>query len=264
MKFGCCVNMFATPQDPLGTRWMKAVEAAGYDYVELPMATIMSLSDDDFESLAVEVDSLSIPCECCNSFVRADIRLTGPDADFDKAEEYLRVSTARAARLGAKYLVFGSAGAKNVPDGFPMDEAFEQLVKFLRLGAKYCEQNNVIIAIEALNKGETNITVSLPDGAKLMDAVNHPRIKLLADYYHFELGNETAETLNGVMDRIVHTHFAEVVKRRFPVEMKPQYRAFFDTLVKNGYNGGCSIEAFSEDPAGELVSALAVLAEYRS
>ena len=263
MKIGCCVNMLATPQDPLGIKWMQNVAKAGYDYIELPMSMIMTLSDEDFEKLATEVDTLGIPCDCCNAYVQPNIRLTGPNADFAKAEEYLRVSTERAARLGAKYLIFGSAGAKNVPDGFSHDEAFNQIVSFLKLAAKYCEKNNVNIAIEPLNKLETNITTSLADGAKLMDAVNHPRIKLLADFYHFDLGNETANDLKNVCDKLVHTHFAETLNRSFPTEMKPRYREFFDTLISNGYNGRCSIEAYSQNPADDLISGLAVLAEYR-
>ena len=38
----------------------------------------------------------------------------------------------RASQLGAKVIVFGSSGAKNVPDGFDMEKAFEQVVFVLK------------------------------------------------------------------------------------------------------------------------------------
>ena len=264
MKLGCCVNMLATPQDIIGAKWMQEVERAGFDYIELPMGVMMELSDEAFEKLAKEVDALSIPCDCCNAFMPAKIKITGPNPDILAAEEYLRVSTARAARLGAKYIIFGSAGSKNVPDGFSHETAFNQIVEFLRLAGKYCEQNDICLAIEPLNKLEGNIILNLPEGARLMDAVNHPRVKLLADYFHYELGGETADALLAVCDRLVHTHFAETLGRCFPTEMKPQYRSFFETLINGGYKGRCSIEAYSQNPAKDMARALEVLGEYRT
>ena len=40
------------------------------------------------------------------------------------------VAWARLARLGTQIVVFGSGGARRVPEGFSKEEAFKQLVEF--------------------------------------------------------------------------------------------------------------------------------------
>ena len=264
MKIGCCVGMFADETDPAGIGWLDAVADAGYDYAEFSVARIMKLSDEELDILRTKLDKLGLPCEACNGFFPGYIKLTGPEADWSKTEEYLSVATARAARLGAKYIVFGSPGARSYPEGFSKKEAFGQLADFLSLCAKYCEQHDLFIAIEPLNRGETNIILNLTEGAELMDAVNHPRIRLLSDYYHYVLEDETPEILAGMCSRLIHTHFAEVENRSYPTGLKDKYREFFETLIQNGFKGGCSIEARSQSVAEDIVRGFKALETYRN
>jgi len=263
MRVGCCISMFATEKDPTGAEWLKAAADAGYDYAEFSAARIAKLSDAELEEIIAKLKKANLPCYSCNGFVSGDIKLTGPTVNLQKVKEYLEIVMPRIARLGAKYIVFGSPGARSYPEGFSKNAAVEQLADFLRLCAKYCDQYKLFVAIEPLNRGETNIINNLTEGAELMDMVNHPRIRLLSDYYHYEIENETLEVLQSVCDRLVHAHFAEVENRSYPTEMKAKYREFFDVLVKSGFNGGCSIEARSKNIAEDIAHGARVLAEYR-
>ena len=51
MLIGCCVNML--PATPLASaEYIPALAAMGYDYVELPMSRLGSLSEKDFDRAA--------------------------------------------------------------------------------------------------------------------------------------------------------------------------------------------------------------------
>ena len=109
------------------------------------------------------------------------MRLTGPDVNWTQVEEYDRLAISRAARLGAKVIVFGSSGAKNVPDGFPYDQAWEQIVQSMRIAAPIAAEHGITIVIEPLNKKEANIVLNGAEGLKLAREINRPSVQLLID-----------------------------------------------------------------------------------
>lgn len=46
MKLGCCVNMLADKADPVGRKYLPMLKELSYDFVELPLAQVMDLSED--------------------------------------------------------------------------------------------------------------------------------------------------------------------------------------------------------------------------
>lgn len=258
MRLGCCVNMLGNADDPIGRRYIRAVKEAGYDYVELPLAQVMELSEQEFGGLLDELDAAALPCRCCNNFFPASVRLTGENADLAAAEDYIARAVKRAARLGAERIVFGSSGAKNVPEGFSHERAFEQIVEVLRLADRYVQPEHICIVIEPLNRKESNIILNLTDGERLVKAVDRPSVRLLVDYYHFRMEEESPEVLRQAMPDIRHVHFAEPQGRSFPTGESADYESFFEILREGNYTGGVSIEAYASCPKQELARAVLV------
>ncbi len=261
MKIGICTNMLGTAADPMGVRLLESVEAAGFDYVELPAFLIAALGAGDFDALANRVRKLRIPCLASNSMCPPSLRLTGPDVSEKAVDDFLDLLFPRLKALGAKAVVFGSAGAKNVPEGFPMDRAFAQLVAMLSKAADRARDNGLRVAIEALNRGESNITLSLAEGAELMRAVDRPEVRMLVDYYHHAIEEEPEEAIVALGNNIIHTHFAEPKGRVLPFRQKEKYKTFFRSLRAAGYDGGVSLECYSQNPVPEMKAALAILRE---
>lgn len=131
MRFGCCLNMIAKGPDGTGIEYIEALAKAGFDYAELPLAEMMALPDGQFQELVRRVAGSGVHCEACNNFFPKTERLTGESADLGKSLDYARRAMDRAALLGAERIVFGSGGAKNVPEGFPMEKGYAQVVELL-------------------------------------------------------------------------------------------------------------------------------------
>ena len=119
MLIGCCANMLATENDPVGMWAIDTIVNAGFDYIDLPVAEMMALSDGEFLNLRRHVKESGITCRGCNNFVPSSFRLTGNVSPLQNIKEYLERSLDRVAELGAGLVCFGSSGARNVPDGFP-------------------------------------------------------------------------------------------------------------------------------------------------
>ncbi|QHQ62822.1 TIM barrel protein [Anaerocolumna sedimenticola] len=259
MKYGCCVNMFGNKMDPVGMNYIGYLAESGYDYVELPLAQIMELPTEKFEQLKETLKKYNMNCECCNNFFPASVRLTGENTSLNVIEDYIRNACSRAAELGVKVIVFGSAGAKNVPEGFPEEKAFQQIVEVLKIADQHASYEGIQIAIEPLNRMESNIIVNLSDGKKLMQAVNASNIKLLVDYYHFTVEKESLDTIIENGPDIIHVHFAEPEGRIFPSGILNEYRNFFAALNNVGYDSRVSIEANSKQVRKDIGNGLAIM-----
>src|SRR6185503_11391755 len=97
---------------------------------------VAGLSDADFEAALARAKQIGIATPAANNFVPATIRLTGPDIKPDEQMAHVRKAVSRLSKLGVEVIVFGSGGARKVPDGFAKEEAFKQLVDFGRRAAE--------------------------------------------------------------------------------------------------------------------------------
>ena len=251
MRFGCCVNMLATPECPTGFNFFPKLAPLGFDYVELPLAQIMDLSDSEFDAMVQEIEASPIRCEVCNNFFPASVRLTGPDVDAAQVQDYVERALARAGRLGVENVVFGSGGAKQVPDGFPLEEGYKQLIPLLRdIVSPIAKRYNITIVIEPLRKAECNLINSFAEGVQLAKDVDRDNIKVLVDYYHL---TEEHEPVSHVADdgkaylRHVHMAYPEG-GRTYPTDIhESDYTSFINALKAADYDARVSCEAFTDD-----------------
>ena len=248
--------------DPL--RDVKTVAGCGYDYIEPALSKAVALSPEALAAARQDLRSSGIRVETMNWFLPGgDIKLTGPTVDREQVRAYLEKSLALAESFGAKVIVFGSPGARTVPDGFPREKAWAQLVDFLRLAGQVVKTRGygMLIGIEALRKPETNIVNSVAEALRLAREVNDPRVRLNVDFYHLAFENEDPDVVLEAGPRIAHVQISDPVQRGFPKDDagEPRYRRFFDNLRKIGYRGRISVEAESKDLAGDCGPALQFL-----
>jgi D-psicose/D-tagatose/L-ribulose 3-epimerase len=247
MRIGYCTNLIATQIDGTGSEWIEKGQENGFDYVELPLAQMVDLNDKEFSSLKEKVGSSGLKCEACNNFFPASIRLTGNDVDYGKTEAYLDKALGRAAQLGVKVIVLGSPKSKNVPEGYPMDKAWSQLVELLKTIDPLVRTRGITVVIEPLNKGESNIINTAAEGLQLAKAADRENIKLLIDYYHLVMERENPEIILDAGSYVKHIHFANPAGRVYPAEKVDGYIRFMDLLKRIGYEGRISIEAYTKD-----------------
>ncbi len=259
MRFGCCGSMISPSTDPIGIETVETLAEIGFDYIELSLADLAALPEGEFGHLARRLGRSGIRCEACNNFFPRTIRLTGAEARLDAALRYTRRALERADRLGARVVVFGSAGAKNVPEGFPRSTAWSQIVGLLEHLGPMAAQHNLTVAIEPINHLESNIVNLAAEGLRLARQVQHPNVQLLIDYYHLSIEQESPDIIREAGTAIRHLHVAGIEGRRFPAEMTPSCSRFFQRIREVQYPGRCSIEAFTHDFPADARKALRLL-----
>ncbi len=157
-------------------------------------------------------------------------------------------------------MVFGSGGARRVPDGFSKDEAFEQLVAFGKRIAPEARSHGITVAIEPLRREETNIINSAAEGLALVEAIGDPNFQLMIDFYHLASEKEHPAIVSRAKDHLRHLHMANPAGRVFPIAWEEyDYAPFFSTLRQAGYDRRISVEASTKDLAADAPRAIALL-----
>jgi sugar phosphate isomerase/epimerase len=240
------------------------VARAGYDYIEPALSKTVALAPAEREAALKKVAASGLRVETMNWFLPgSDIKVVGPEVDAARIRGYLETSLELAERLGARVIVFGSPGARTVPDGFPRERAWTQLQEFLHACADVIEKQRygMVIGIEGLRKPETNIVNSVKEAAQLARAVKRRPVRIIVDFYHLAFEHEDPDVMLAERDLIVHTQIADPASRDFPVraEGEPRYARFFQNLAAIGYEARISVEANSANLAGDGPAALAFL-----
>lgn len=261
MKIGICGCMISPERDPVGIDVVEETARLGYDYIELSLRDVAALDDDAFSALRKRLENSGLRSEACNNFFPSEQRITGPAFDLASLRRYTRHALERARAIGAEAVVFGSSGARSIPDGFPRDEAWRQIVDASRMIDEEAGRTGITVAIEYHNRFEANVLISMDEAIALYREVDRPRIQILFDYYHFRVENESLDVIGRAGRSLVHGHFAELEDRAFPTEPKKEYRDFLRALAGAGYTGRLSIEAYTKNFSADAEKALAVLRE---
>src|SRR6185503_13266668 len=235
-----------------------AAKAAGFDYVEVATTEIAALSDTDFEKVLQDARQVGLPTPAANLFLPATLKVTGPAIDRAQQMAHVRRAFDRLSRLGTQIVVFGSGGARRVPDGFSKDEAFMQLVEFGKRIAPEARARGITVAIEPLRREETNMINSAAEGLALVEAIDDQNFQLMIDFYHLASEKESPAIVSRAKDHLRHLHMANPTGRVFPLAWDEfDYAPFFAALRQAGYNQRISVEASTKDLAAEAPRAIA-------
>lgn len=234
---------------------------AGGDFIEESVGRFLQPGSEygDFEKSLNLLRESPLPVRACNSFFPSEIRLTGNKVDEAQVFRWAETTFLRAQQAGVQIIVLGSGGARKIPDGFTYDAAFSQFAGLLERMGEIAKKYKVVIALEHLNRMETNFINTLEEANAIVDKVNHPAVGLLCDVYHMLMENESPESILKAGKRIVHCHVAEKTNRAAPGTHGEDFVPYFRALKKVGFKGKISIECKWENFDAEVVTSLKYL-----
>lgn len=197
MRFGICVSV----ED------IAAAERAGYEYVELTVTNVVPEIDKaEIEALKKLLRGFSIRPEAWRRFIPTELPLVGQEVNFAKITDFVRTTLGRIGELGGKVVVFGSPGARNIPEGLSRDRAHQQLIRFLQMTADVAAENNVIVVIEPILRRNCNVLNSVPEAVALAQELDRPEIKVMADLFHMMAESEPIGAITEAGEYLYHVH----------------------------------------------------------
>ena len=235
--------------------------AAGYSFVEENVRGFLVPAEPDSvfdQKLALQKES-KLPVEACNSFLPGNLKCVGPSPAHEEILKFGETAFRRARMAGIKTIVFGSGGARAIPEGFSREEAKQQFISLCKQLAPYAQKYNVVISLEPLNTRECNFINSVAEGGEIVEAVNHENIRLLADIYHMLMENESPSNITKYGHLLYHTHIAEKTGRTAPGVNNEDFTPYFKALKDVKYEGRMAIECSWKSLDEQASNALSVM-----
>jgi sugar phosphate isomerase/epimerase len=235
---------------------------AGFDFIELHVQNhLKTTAEDDaaFQPELARIQAAPLPALAANCFVPGSLKITGPEVDWDALAAYAASAFARAHQAAVKIIVFGSGGARRIPDGFDRRTAWGQLIRFGKLIGPLAAAQEVTVVVEPLNQKECNVFTSVGESGRYVEEVGHPNVRLLVDAYHWGKDDDSYDDIVTYGHLVHHTHIATVTSRMPPGFEPDDFADFFGALKESGYDGPVSIEARWDDMASQAPKALAAL-----
>ena len=243
-KLGLSTFVLASPFTNADLHLMGKVKAMGFDVIEICIEDPSKLSSDKMV-LAAREHGLDI--SICGAF--------GPNRDVSHEDEkirelgiaYLNTCVDLAAEVGSTYVsgpMYSATGKARLLSPAERKQQFNWAVDSLNRVANYAQSRNVGLAIEPLNRFETDLINTVDQGVELCRAVELPNVGLLVDTFHMNIEEKSlSTTIQNAAPYIFHVQVSEN-DRGTPGKGQVHWDEFFATLSKINYGGQIVIESF--------------------
>ncbi|MEU5272469.1 sugar phosphate isomerase/epimerase family protein [Streptomyces hygroscopicus] len=250
MRLGCVVR--SAPE---------AEQAAGLplDYLEIK-GDLLCADRADLLALNRRLRAVDLPYTAMTSPLprRFACRVVGPDADHARALEVFTDLCDRGAALDVRIVVLGSGQARGVPPGFPSQGALAQFRDFLGRARDVAAERGMTVALEPLNRTETNFVNSCAEARSVIDGLDGGGVRITADCFHImSEGLSVADEVAVAGCAVGHAHTSSLPRGSGDFHEGTQ-KEFVASLLATGYRGGLTIEDDFADFGREAAEAVDV------
>jgi hydroxypyruvate isomerase len=154
------------------------------------------------------------------------------------------------------------AGLK--PGGVTTEKVFETLTANLRFAAEALAREEIGLLVEPLNTKDIPgfLVTTSAEGCRVLEAVNHPNVKLQYDIYHMQrMEGDLVNTITALIGQIGHIQLADNPGRHEPGSGEINFTNLFKAIDSLGYQGWIGCEYI---PAAGTEAGLSWLDPYRS
>jgi len=267
MKLSC--TLWLSDSDISFERSARLISEAGYNAIEIPavlQANPDKMRKDDIKRIktVLERNNLEVSGFCL--MYPKDMRhASRMSSDRRRSLDYTKRLVDVASEIGARILVWGSGYARNIPTGISREVGIEWLRGLLKEAGEYAMERDVIIAIEPLNRYESNVVNTVRDAIEMALRVNSAAVRVLCDTFHMNI-EETSlrDPIIEVGGMLAHVHLSDS-NRALPGRGHINFDEVFEALREIGYDGYVTLEAIlGRDISRDLVAARRYLEKFSS
>ncbi len=228
------------------------LKTIGFDYFEYNLVSVYNLSAEEMAEAERIVNKLGFYSEVMGIMLPTHMKIVGHTVNKAAISAYLKEAINRAERLGCRKIVFGSSHSRNMPKDFSDRQlAYSQISEFLAETAEVLDHKNMELVIEPCPIHENNIITTIPEAYFVMNMVNKPNVKIMADLYSMQFAHERLGVLEAHSDVIDHIHLSSPV-RGIPCPWdRYDYSLIINSIKNMKYDKTLTIEAFHYDDYAE-------------
>jgi D-psicose/D-tagatose/L-ribulose 3-epimerase len=257
VTFGVSTWLWTSPFNRETIALFPKIKSYGYDAVEIPVED-PSLIDLDLVKKALADEGLK--AIICGAFGPSR-DLTHDDPAFHQTcFAYLDSCLDIASELGAGFVagpMYSAVGKARLVSPEQRKVEWDRAVSNLRKVCRRAGEFGLDLAIETLNRFETDLINTSEDLMRLIVDINEPQAKAVLDGFHLNIEEPDLESaIRRVGDKLIHVQVSENY-RGTPGTGQTNWAAWKRGLEAINYQGTISIESFTPQ-VKELAGAVCI------
>ena len=257
VSFGISTWVWTSPFNTDSVSLFPKIREMGFQVVEIPVEDPEVI---DAEKVKDALDAHGLEAVVCGAFGPGrDLTHEDPAVHrqcFDYLDSLMDFCTQWDAGFiaGPMYSAVGKARLVS-PD--QKKKEWERAVTNLRKVAEKAADKGLELAIEPLNRFESDLVNNTGDALRLVNDINHPAAKIMVDGFHMSIEEKNIEdAIRLAGDKLIHVQVSENY-RGTPGTGQTNWQSFRKGLEAVDYSGVVSIESFTSDNQ-ELADAVCI------
>ena len=248
MKFGINTLLYAATFTDENTKIFKKFKEIGFDGVEIALE---KKGDLDYEMTLNELKENGLKCSSICGLFGPDRDIRGPNREYiTGGMSYIKDCIDACTNLECNLFVgpiYSSVGRANLETGEAKKEQWKTAVKNLKEVCKYAEDKEVFIALEPLNRFETDFINTCTQAINLIRDVGSNMLKIHLDTFHMNI--EEKSSIQAILDAcdLLHHFHASENDRGAPGTGQVHWSEIAGALKDIRYNRYIVIESFTPE-----------------
>jgi D-psicose/D-tagatose/L-ribulose 3-epimerase len=247
MKFGINTFLFTSPFNNDSVSLFPQFKAWGFDSVEIALE---DASHIDPVLVKKALDDNGLVCGSICAAMGPDRDLRGSESDQQGGLNYIKSILDLMPTLGCEYLIgplYSSVGRAEMVSPEDYAEQWKTVAAHLKDLAKYAENLKVKMAIEPLNRYETDFINTCEQGMRMVNEVDSDALMIHLDSYHMNIEEkDPGKAILHAGKKLGHFH-ACGSDRGTPGGDQTNWTKIVAALQEVGYDGNVVIESFLPD-----------------
>jgi D-psicose/D-tagatose/L-ribulose 3-epimerase len=252
VKFGINTFLFLSPFTNEGIRHFSLFKDLGFDAVEVALE---NKGDMEYDKVLKGIKNAGLTCcTVCGAF-GPDRDLRGTEEQQENSKAYVKECIDACAALECDLFagpLYSAVGHASMYDDATRRKQWATCAKNLKELCAYAAERDVYIAVEPLNRFETDFINTCAQARKLIEDVGSDRLKIHLDTFHMNIEEKSIPmALLDAGDLLYHVHTSEN-DRGAPGTGTVNWSGVRDALRKIGYDRALVIESFT--PEVEIIA----------
>jgi D-psicose/D-tagatose/L-ribulose 3-epimerase len=247
MNFGISSYVWVSPFSDKTLSQLDKAKKLGFDIYEIGVEDPNAF--DPF-ALKTYADKIGIQVTICGAFgERRDIS-SDNNAYRQEGITYIRTLIDYAKIVGSPYVagpMYAATGRTRLASPEEKQRQHDYVVENLKSLCDYASINGVSLALEPLNRFETDFLNTVEQGLDLIDSVKKENLGFLLDTFHMNIEEKNIENAIRKAGRHIIDFHACANDRGTPGEDHFDWNAINKALKDVNYEGAVVIESFTTD-----------------
>lgn len=255
MKYGVNIFLWTSVFGRAELNLIPRAKKLGFDGIEFPTdLTILGNKENMIEAVKAALEENNLGCTLSTGVSKEQNLVSSDSSVRKKAINHVTSLIKIANKLGSRILAgtfYAYVGEK--PRNPRAEEEWDLLVKGVKELSKVAEDYNVLLALEALNRYETNILNTVEDTVKLIEEVGSSNVGVHLDVFHMNIEEKDLyRAIRNAGKHLAHIHVNEN-NRGFPGAGSIDWKRISKGLKEVSYDGWITLEVYVPE-VKELVS----------